>query len=356
LRAAWHAAAQSSRDGHIAEQDWLDGFETMASDLREAESATDVDDAVRAHSRELLGASFSWMVLVPHDGPTEPGGDESLSSLAAILATRPAEVWPTAEDAVRAHSALSKIVSGSDASSVAVWPLRGALRPHGVLLLVFDQPHRANPSSRRLMTRFAAEVASTLDRIDLLDVHRRVPEQLQKMLLGPPRLVLGVGHCSRYIPGSAEVGVGGDWYDVFALDDGRVGVAVGDAVGHGLEAAVVMGQLRSALAGCAFSLHAPADALEALDQFARRIDAALSTTIVAARRTSRRPAPQGSAHRLRARLPSRPLLGRSRRAARRIAGRGPEPPCSRRGEALEAAHRASQRPAARGDAAGAWWS
>jgi anti-sigma regulatory factor (Ser/Thr protein kinase) len=130
------------------------------------------------------------------------------------------------------------------------------------------------------MTRFAAEIASTLDRIDLLDLNRRVPEQLQKMLLGPPRLVLGVGHCSRYIPGSSDVGIGGDWYDVFGLDDGKVGVAVGDAVGHGLEAAVVMGQLRSALAGCVFSQPAPAEALESLDLFARRIDAALSTTIV----------------------------------------------------------------------------
>src|SRR5205814_1775088 len=57
--------------------------------------------------------------------------------------------------------------------------------------------------------------------------------------------VPGLAVATRYFPGGAGLQVGGDWYDVFGLPGRRLGVAVGDVVGHGVGAAAVMGQRRS---------------------------------------------------------------------------------------------------------------
>ena len=75
----------------------------------------------------------------------------------------------------------------------------------------------------------------------------------------------GLPTAARYLPASDEVG--GDWYDLFELPRGRLGVAIGDVVGHGLRAAALMGQLRTALHAYALEEHGPARTLELLDRF-----------------------------------------------------------------------------------------
>src|SRR6185437_14432646 len=89
---------------------------------------------------------------------------------------------------------------------------------------------------------------------------------LQRSLL-PGRLpaVRGLDVAARYVPG-AEVGVGGDWYDLFLLPSGHVGIVIGDVAGHGLHAAVVMGRIRSALRAYALETTDPADVLSRLDR------------------------------------------------------------------------------------------
>lgn len=69
---------------------------------------------------------------------------------------------------------------------------------------------------------------------------------------------------ARYVAG-AGTGVGGDWYDVFPLGEHRIGVVIGDVVGKGLPAAIVMGRLRSALRAYALEFDDPADVLGRLD-------------------------------------------------------------------------------------------
>jgi serine phosphatase RsbU (regulator of sigma subunit) len=78
--------------------------------------------------------------------------------------------------------------------------------------------------------------------------------------------VPGTDLAARYVTGSGNVG--GDWYDVFVLPDGRLGVVVGDVAGSGLAAAVIMGRMRSALR--AYVLEA-ADAAVALRKLDRKI-------------------------------------------------------------------------------------
>lgn len=93
-----------------------------------------------------------------------------------------------------------------------------------------------------------------------------------------------VGHhraAVRYRPAVGALNVCGDWYDLVDLVGGnRIGVSVGDVVGHGLEAAGVMGQLRSALTATSRVAAGPAQALDILGRYAHVVDGAESATAV----------------------------------------------------------------------------
>ncbi len=115
----------------------------------------------------------------------------------------------------------------------------------------------------------ASRAAPGIERARLfseLEHEHRVAMLLQRSLL-PRHLpdVIGVSTAARYRPASDEVG--GDWYDVFELSRGRVGIAIGDVVGHGVQAAALMGQLRTALHAYAIEDHGPARTLEFVDRF-----------------------------------------------------------------------------------------
>lgn len=99
-----------------------------------------------------------------------------------------------------------------------------------------------------------------------------IAETLQRSLL-PERLpeTPGMAVAGRYLPGGAGA-VGGDWYDVLSLADGRLGLAMGDVVGHGIAAATAMGQLRSALRSYAVEGSPPGVVLDRLARAVRQLD------------------------------------------------------------------------------------
>ena len=101
----------------------------------------------------------------------------------------------------------------------------------------------------------------------------------------------GVELAARYVPGD-QLGVGGDWYDVFVLPSGDLGVVVGDVSGHGLRSAVVMGRLRSALRAYASIEDDPAMVLGCLDRKIQHFEAGNLAT-VAVREDQPRPRPDG---------------------------------------------------------------
>ncbi|WP_330174638.1 SpoIIE family protein phosphatase [Streptomyces sp. NBC_01498] len=111
---------------------------------------------------------------------------------------------------------------------------------------------------------------------------RQVAVTLQEAMLHSPDLAHHPDIAVRYLPAIGSLNVCGDWYDTVDLSDGRFSVAVGDVVGHGLEAATVMGMLRSALSAVSRAVPGPAQALEILGLYARSLDGALSTTAVTA--------------------------------------------------------------------------
>jgi PAS domain S-box-containing protein len=109
---------------------------------------------------------------------------------------------------------------------------------------------------------------------------RQVAITLQEAMLHSPDLSRHPDVAVRYLPAIGSLNVCGDWYDTVDLPDGRFAVAVGDVVGHGLEAATVMGMLRSALSAASRAVASPAQALEVLGLYARSIDGALAATAV----------------------------------------------------------------------------
>jgi anti-sigma regulatory factor (Ser/Thr protein kinase) len=95
-------------------------------------------------------------------------------------------------------------------------------------------------------------------------------EALQRSLL-PGRLpeIAGLASSARYVAGPTDAQVGGDWYDLIELRDGRAGIAIGDVVGSGLDAAAKMARLQNALRVYAVDGLRPSLALERMNDFAR---------------------------------------------------------------------------------------
>jgi len=107
--------------------------------------------------------------------------------------------------------------------------------------------------------RAAAAVALLMTQED-----RIAAEALQRSLLPSALPLAGDAEMAvRYVPGEGRVG--GDWYDVFTLPSGQLGVVIGDVTGSGLPAAVIMGRMRSALRAYALETTDPAEVLARLD-------------------------------------------------------------------------------------------
>ncbi|MGQ4420427.1 SpoIIE family protein phosphatase, partial [Streptomyces sp. SAS_269] len=128
-----------------------------------------------------------------------------------------------------------------------------------------------------LLSLLAGHLAQGLVRAHQIDQQRETAIALQRAILGPAQLP--EGFAVRYEPATRPLEVGGDWYDTVALPDGRIGIVVGDCVGRGLEAASVMGQLRSACRALMLQDASPSRTLMALDQFAASVPGALCTTV-----------------------------------------------------------------------------
>ena len=135
----------------------------------------------------------------------------------------------------------------------------------GVLRLSLTDP--PEPEDLAFVGALAGQCAIALERARLYERERSTAVALQRSLL-PDVLpdVPGVELAATFRPGSAEAEVGGDWYDVFLLPDGRVVLVVGDVMGKGVEAAAGMGRLRAALRALAHANPLPEAVLQGLDR------------------------------------------------------------------------------------------
>ncbi|GHH77899.1 hypothetical protein GCM10018793_27110 [Streptomyces sulfonofaciens] len=130
----------------------------------------------------------------------------------------------------------------------------------GAVSIGFDA--RRQEVGEHTLIALSSMLADALERTRWHEAQHALARQLQETLLPRtlPQLpsVLSV---SRYRPATGGIELGGDWYDLFDLPGGGVGVVIGDVEGHNTQAAVVMGQLRSAVRAYAAEGHGPAAVL-----------------------------------------------------------------------------------------------
>ncbi|MGV9703800.1 SpoIIE family protein phosphatase [Streptomyces sp. NPDC003483] len=146
-----------------------------------------------------------------------------------------------------------------------------------VVRLDLDRQRPFTDQDQLLLSLLGGHLSQSLARAHQIDQQRETALALQRAILGPAELP--EGFAVRYEPAARPLEVGGDWYDTVALRDGRIGIVVGDCVGRGLEAATVMGQLRSACRALLLQDSDPGRTLMALDHFAAGVPGAVCTTV-----------------------------------------------------------------------------
>ena len=237
-------------------------------------SADDLLTTLLSRVREILDADTAAVLLLDSSGrqliaTAASGLEEEVSQGVRIPVGRgfagriAAERRPVILDHVDHGNVLNPILLDKGIRSLAGVPLL----VHGAVLGVL---HVGTVHDRVFTTDDAALLQLAADRAALAVQSLRSGEDqaaavaLQRSLV-PSALpvVRGAEIAARYVPGSGRVG--GDWYDVFVLPSGELGMVVGDVAGSGLGAAVIMGRMRSALRAYALEFPGPADVLRKLD-------------------------------------------------------------------------------------------
>ena len=164
-------------------------------------------------------------------------------------------------------------------NSLLVAPLLVSGNLIGLLYLGAPDAQHFGAEDLELVALAAERVAIAIEHAQRFARGLELVEILQRSLLpdrlpSHPRLELA----ARYLPSGFAAQVGGDWYDALALGGGRLGVMIGDIVGHGVRAATRMGELRNGLRAFALEGHPPGEALRRLD---RVVQATLGPGMVA---------------------------------------------------------------------------
>ena len=159
-------------------------------------------------------------------------------------------------------------------------PLIAGGRVIGVLHVGSLAPREFSDDDAELL-QLAADRAATAVHSLMAQQDRIAAQALQRSLL-PFALpvVEGAEMAVRYVPGEGVVG--GDWYDVFTLPSGQLGMVMGDVTGSGLQAAVIMGRMRSALRAYAMDTCDPAEILGRLDRKMQHFEPGALATVACA--------------------------------------------------------------------------
>ncbi len=249
---------------------------------RQLAQADTVDDALRVAAEELRRLWRARRVLTVTFPDNRQAAETSGDGIALVSVGEAAE-WAELPTALQQR--LSSLRDGDLLRPYASEPGTAGIalqHPDGVLVVWIDLAEQRpfTLEDQTLLTMQAGRLGQALHRVHQVDQQRETALALQHAILGPA--YLPQGFAVRYQAASRPLQVGGDWYDVVDLGDGRIGLVVGDCVGHGLAAATVMGQLRSACRALLLERPSPRVALAGLDRFAARLPGARCTTAVCA--------------------------------------------------------------------------
>ncbi|PWI18020.1 phosphatase [Streptomyces sp. Act143] len=157
-----------------------------------------------------------------------------------------------------------------------------ARRLLGVLTLTAPGP-RFDPDTSVMLVELARRVGVALDNARRYEQYRDTAEALQRAQLTQLPTLPGLLLAARYLPATRGLNIGGDWYDAFLQPDGSLLAVIGDVTGHGLHAAVVMGQLRTALRAYAVENDSPGEILTRLHRMLGHLQPELYATAMIAR-------------------------------------------------------------------------
>jgi len=236
----------------------------------------------------VLGTGANRVLGFALGGPSVPAGMVLYrqSALGPVKAPREAGTAPFDELNVVLYDASRPVPAQVVATTTKHLPLAGRVRSltfpvgasHWLLAVSSAQPLVGTVAAWApwiaLTVGLAASalIAATLEQVvrrrdaavALYRSEHRVAETLQHRLLPALATVPGLDIASRYVAASDSQQVGGDWFDVFDLAEGRTAVVIGDVMGHDIEAAAAMAQIRAALRAYALENDEPAPVLERL--------------------------------------------------------------------------------------------
>ena len=253
------------------------------SALSAAVTADDVAVLLTAAGAGAIEFDDAVIYLVDHDNPGRLrliGGlreDETGFSVEMVAGTPYSDVLLTRQPMfLDNHAQVAAAFPGGigqgsrfTVRALAALPLVAGDVPIGALVVSGSRTHQFRGLERELLSALVRVGAQALQRALLFEQQSSLATTLQEALLPqslPARV--DVDLVGRYLPATAGVDVGGDWYDVLELDDSGLLLVVGDVMGKGVPAATLMGQMRSAVRTLAAVDPDPAAILSGLDQLA----------------------------------------------------------------------------------------
>jgi len=280
----------------------LTGLADLATRLAVALSVDDVAREALRYAVEVVHADHARVLLAEGPGlrmARRAGvdiGDESIDRLPPLWSRIRADarlpsvevvrtgqpLWLGGADIAR-YTGLQEEPSGARLlRCVAGVPLSTG-QVSGALSLGWERDRTLGEGERAALLTVGNLIGSALARARRFDEQRGHAETLQRSML-PAELphVAGVSIGARYIPSAPGTSAGGDFYDAFLLDDGRVFLAIGDVVGHGVLAAAVMGQVRAGLRVLALQRPDPVQVLGGLDAFVASLGLEMFATALVA--------------------------------------------------------------------------
>ncbi|WP_221349601.1 SpoIIE family protein phosphatase [Streptomyces beigongshangae] len=302
---------------HSAPLTELDRLTLLAETTTQLTSTLDVDEALHRLAALTVPRLADWAVfdlLTEHDevrrvlvmehkdgilveredlqGPMPPVPAESPMPLSRALRGASSSLAGPATYQGPPDSGIAveqqRLFTTTGMHSAAIAPIRGLRDVLGALTLGRAQRHGAfTPADLPLLEDLTRRTGLALDNARLYQRQRKVAETMQRHLLPQLPSLPGLEMTARYLPAPDASAVGGDWYDAFALASHAHALAIGDVVGHDLDAAAGMAQVRNMLRAFAWSHPeaAPSDVVTRLDEAVMHIAEVPMATMILARLT-----------------------------------------------------------------------
>jgi serine phosphatase RsbU (regulator of sigma subunit)/anti-sigma regulatory factor (Ser/Thr protein kinase) len=283
-------------DAELRQRRFSERLQSITAELSNALTRADVGRVLLDHVDEAVGTECAVLALLGDGlGLTELLGWSGFDDVAAerwLDASLDAET-PQGEALRRLGPLLYDAPHGADGHdrpydpadsghrSFLFVPLVLGRRPLALLVASSHDPLDLGSEDLRFVAALAGQAAQALDRARRFESEQRIAETLQHSVLPATLPALpDVQLAGRYLPGTAELEVGGDWYDAMQLPNGRLGLVVGDVVGKGVRAAATMGQLRNAIRAFSLERLKPSTTLGRLSRLADEVIETSFATVV----------------------------------------------------------------------------